>query len=63
MDPEAKLPYCDQNSMMALVNNQDDPRMKPLHGQTEFTYCLLWTDDNTIHNSSWTDACCSGQFP
>ena len=38
MDPEAKLPYCDQHSMMALVNNQDDPRMKPLHGQTEFAY-------------------------
>ena len=36
MDPEAKFPYCDKNYVMALVNKQDDPRMKPLHGHTEF---------------------------
>ena len=44
--------------MMALMNNQDDPRMKPLHGQTEFAYmyCLLWTDAETIHNSGLTHA-------
>ena len=44
--------------MMALMNNQDDPRIKPLHGQTEFAYmyCLLWTDAETIHNSGLTHA-------